>query len=481
MRTHFKRVELVWIAVVFCGLLFMFLLAFRLGFFHKDTSFVLSGNKLISEKEFWMNILQQDKKIGYSLRRFTSKENGFNLFEFTYMRVNTMGMVQDISIHTNAELHSDFSLSSFQFNLRSSMFNFKASGKVEGNKLIISEGEQKFEILLENNLYLTAGILDAAWASGLEKNQTRTFFVFDPASMGLRPVRITMHGSESMEVMGKKQNTDKVTVDFMGTSMTAWIGEDGSVVAEEGFMGIKLIRVSKDEALKDLDLPIEQDVTELFSVVSDVPVKQRDKINLLKLKISGIDDNLSLNGGRQSLVDGILTVNKEKIPEIVEIPEGGEKRFLRPTPFVQSDHPEIKGKVSEIVLPDDTPFAKARKIMRWIYENIQKRPVLSVPNALETLRNRMGDCNEHAVLMAAMARAASIPAQIETGLVYMNGRFYYHAWNVLYLGDWLTVDALMGQMPADVTHIRFIRGEPDKQIDLIKVIGKVKINILEQS
>lgn len=228
-------------------------------------------------------------------------------------------------------------------------------------------------------------------------------------------------------------------------------------------------------------MPIEQDVTELFSVVSDVPVKQRDKINLLKLKISGIDDNLSLNGGRQSLVDGILTVNKEKIPEIVEIPEGGEKRFLRPTPFVQSDHPEIKGKVSEIVLPDDTPFAKAQKIMRWIYENIQKRPVLSVPNALEILRNRMGDCNEHAVLMAAMARAAGIPAQIETGLVYMNGRFYYHAWNVFYLGDWLTVDALMGQMPADVTHIRFIRGEPDKQIDLIKVIGKVKINILEQS
>jgi len=168
------------------------------------------------------------------------------------MRLNTMGMVQDISIHTNAKLHSDFSLSSFQFNLRSSMFNFKASGKVEGNKLAIKAGEQEFEFLLENNLYLIAGILDAAWAFGLEKNQTRTFFVFDPASMGLRSVKITMHGSESMEVMGKKQNTDKVTVDFMGTSMTAWIGEDGSVAAEEGFMGIKLIRVSKDEALKDL-------------------------------------------------------------------------------------------------------------------------------------------------------------------------------------------------------------------------------------
>ncbi|MBA3018434.1 MAG: transglutaminase-like domain-containing protein [Proteobacteria bacterium] len=481
MRTHFKRVEPVWIAALFCGLLFMFLLFFRFGFFHKDTSFVLLGNKLISEKESWMNILQQDKKIGYSHHRLIPKENGFSLFESTCMRLNTMGMVQDVYIHTNGELNSDFSLASFLFNLRSGMFNFRASGKVEGNKLIIKADEQEFEFLLENNLYLTAGILDAAWASGLEKNQARTFFVFDPASMGLRPVRITLHGSESMEVMGYKQNTDKVTVDFMGSSMTAWIGEDGSVVAEEGFMGIKLVRVSKDEALKGLDLPIDQDVTDFFSVASDVPIKQRDKINSLKIRIAGINDSLSLNGGRQSLADGILTINKENIPEIVAMSGDSKKIYFRPTPFVQSDHPEIKSKVSEIVLPDDTPLAKAQKIMRWIYENIQKRPVLSVPNALETLRNRMGDCNEHAVLMAAMARAAGVPAQIETGLVYMKGRFYYHAWNVLYLGDWVTVDALMGQMPADVTHIRLIRGEPDKQIDLIKVIGKVKIKILEQS
>ena len=481
MRIHIKRVEPVWIAVIFCGLLFMFLLAFRLGFFHKNIHLTPTKNKLISQKESWMNILQEDKKIGYSHRRFTPKENGFNLFEFTYMRLNTMGMVQDISIHTNGELNSDFSLASFHFNLRSSMFNFKASGKVEGNKLAITSGEQKFEILLENDLYLIAGILDAAWASGLEKNQPRTFFVFDPASMGRRPVRITLKESELLEVMGYKQNTDKVKVDFMGFSMTAWIGEGGSVVAEEGFMGIKLIRVSKDDALKGLDIPIDQDVTEIFSVVSNVPLKQRDKINLLRLRIGGINNSLFLNGGRQSLVDGVLTIYKEKIPEIVEIPQGNEKRFLRPTPFVQYDHPEIKSKVSEIVFTDDTPLAKAQKIMHWIYKNIQKRPVLSVPNALETLRNRMGDCNEHAVLMAAMACAAGIPAQIETGLVYMNGRFYYHAWNVLYLGDWVTVDALMGQMPADVTHIRFIRGEPDRQIDLMKVIGKVKIDILEQS
>ena len=76
MRTHFKRVKLVWISVIFFGLLFMFLLFFRLDFFHKATSFVLLENKLISEKESWMNILQQDKKIGYSHYRLIPKETG---------------------------------------------------------------------------------------------------------------------------------------------------------------------------------------------------------------------------------------------------------------------------------------------------------------------------------------------------------------------------------------------------------------------
>jgi len=126
--------------------------------------------------------------------------------------------------------------------------------------------------------------------------------------------------------------------------------------------------------------------------------------------------------------------------------------------------------VKEIVSPHDPHFIKAEKLVKWVNEEIEKRPVLSVPNALETLRKRVGDCNEHAVLLAALARAAGIPAEVEAGLVYQQGRFYYHAWNVLFLGTWVTADSVMGQLPADVTHIRFVQGT-DRQIDLIGIMG----------
>jgi transglutaminase-like putative cysteine protease len=117
--------------------------------------------------------------------------------------------------------------------------------------------------------------------------------------------------------------------------------------------------------------------------------------------------------------------------------------------------------------------------MSWIDSNIKKRPVISLPDAVSTLENGAGDCNEHAVLMAALARAAGIPAKIEAGLVYLNGRFYYHAWNLLYLGKWITVDSLFGQIPADVTHIRFSTGDQREQLDLMGIIGNIKIKVLE--
>ena len=153
------------------------------------------------------------------------------------------------------------------------------------------------------------------------------------------------------------------------------------------------------------------------------------------------------------------------------------KTYLESTLFIQSDHPEIQAKTREMVSTDDPALVKAKRLVTWVNKNIQKRPVLSVPNALETLHHRVGDCNEHAVLLAALARASGIPAQVEAGLVYQKGRFYYHAWNVLYLGAWITTDAVMDQLPADVTHIRFVRGT-ERQINLVQMIGRVRLEIL---
>jgi transglutaminase-like putative cysteine protease len=209
-----------------------------------------------------------------------------------------------------------------------------------------------------------------------------------------------------------------------------------------------------------------------------------DQMATLKFEIGGIaDKRIRLDGGRQIFKKNILAVNRESITHLsntIKLTDLGafEKIYLEPSAFIQSDHQNIQTLAHKIVANKNTSLEKVRALVDWVHRNIEKRPVLSLPDALSTLENRVGDCNEHAVLFAALARAAGIPCRLEAGLVYLKGRFYYHAWNLVYLGRWITVDSLFDQIPADVSHIRLVTGSPRQQLDLIGLIGKINLKIL---
>jgi transglutaminase-like putative cysteine protease len=104
---------------------------------------------------------------------------------------------------------------------------------------------------------------------------------------------------------------------------------------------------------------------------------------------------------------------------------------------------------------------------------------MSIPSAREVLKMRAGDCNEHAALFTAFARSLGIPARICGGIVYSRGSFYYHAWDEVFLQDWISVDPLMNQFPADATHIKLVEGDLDKQLPLLGLLGKLKVEVVE--
>ena len=487
-----------WLVGIGFGLLFLFLLAIRLDVFKWGWSELLPakdgtisgipGIQTFPEKEAWMNIYQNKRKIGYAHRVYSSTEKGYHFIESVFMHINTMGVVQGMTFKTDGYLNPDMTLSSFDFDLRSSLFSFKAHGVVHNKQVtlytIIPGSERKTIIDLKEAPHLANGILESARIAEMKMGESKSFQVFDPATMGQRPLKVTVMSDDVVAIMGKDRKARKVSVDFMGAKQFAWIGEDGDILKEQGILGITLEKVTKHEALGKFSLTSGADLTEVASVSSNMIIGDPDALTSMKIRISNVEmDNLRLNGGRQTFRKDILVIQKETIPTrpLRETIMAGNQAFLKPTPFIQSDHQKIINKVQEIISPDDPVSVKASRLVAWVNKNIEKRPVLSVPNALETLNNRVGDCNEHAVLLAALARAAGIPAQVEVGLVYQRGRFYYHAWNVLFIGAWITADAVMGQMPADVTHIRFTRGDVDQQVDLIGVIGKVQIKILEKS
>jgi hypothetical protein len=49
----------------------------------------------------------------------------------------------------------------------------------------------------------------------------------------------------------------------------------------------------------------------------------------------------------------------------------------------------------------------------------------------------------------------------------------------MYLGQWVTADSVFGQLPADVSHLRLVSGSSEQQMDLMGVIGKIRLTVLQ--
>lgn len=116
-----------------------------------------------------------------------------------------------------------------------------------------------------------------------------------------------------------------------------------------------------------------------------------------------------------------------------------------------------------------------------VHEMLDKQVTFSIPSAVQVLEARQGDCNEHTVLYVALARALGLPARTAVGLVYVNGGFFYHAWPEVWLGEWVAVDPTFGQYPADAAHLRFVVGGLAQQVEIVRLIGRLDIEILEDT
>ena len=444
-------------------------------------------NHAASRGEVWMEITQKNQKIGYAVRRQTPTETGSKFSEDIFMKINSMGIVQPVKIHTSAALKPGGEISSFEFVLGSNLFEFAAEGSIANGKMSVRFGEDNYRKVfsMPAPVYLGGGMLGAAGKEALAKGEERTFTLFDPASLSSRSVKITSLGEDKLTVMGKVTPARKLAVDFMGMKQVAWVSPQGFVLREEGILGIVLQMVSKKEALSGIDVAAGSDLTAAAAIPVSRLIDNPPGLKALTVRLHDLPaGNFRLEGGRQTYKEGLLTVRNEKYSKMITPFSDHDKnpeRYLNPAPFVESDNPKIRRKALEVVAAADDDLEKTEKLVTWIYKNIVKRPVLSVPDALQTLENMVGDCNEHAVLLAAMARAAGLPAEIETGLVYMRGSFFFHAWNTVYikeLGGWVTADATLGQMPADVTHLRFASGSLENQITMTALIGTLKLEIM---
>jgi transglutaminase-like putative cysteine protease len=192
--------------------------------------------------------------------------------------------------------------------------------------------------------------------------------------------------------------------------------------------------------------------------------------------------DFDLDKDRQSLEGDILTLQQRYLPETNAAACNGFPDELASTPYIQTKNQRITDLAQAEAGAETNDLNRVKVLAEWVFENLEKRPVLGIPDALTTLSTRMGDCNEHAALFAALARNAGIPTRIASGVTFFEGAFYYHAWNEVCLDDsWYSVDTTKNQFPADLSHIKFVEGETDKQVKIAALLGKLKIEIINDN
>lgn len=430
------------------------------------------------DRNEWFGIYQHGEKIGYAHRRLVPTSDGYRLTDNTLMRINAMGLVQEIALATGGTLNPDLSLRAFDVRLTSSRFSFHADGTVGDGEVSISVDGRRTTIPVQTPVFLTNTVIDAAAAMDAVAGDTFTVRIFDPAAMAQRPVRVHYQGDDVLTVRGRSVPVRHLVIELLNTRQNVWQDVSGRVVKEEGPLGMTLLAETPESARSGVSVAPVTDLTRLVAVPVSGDLKDPHLLKRLVLRIDGLAPDLDVDGGRQRRSGDRVTLIRETVPA-TPAPPVSMTDELAPSPLVQSDAPAIVAAAESVTAGAASDAEKARRLVDWVYRLLRKQPVMSVPNALEVLENKVGDCNEHAVLLAALGRAAGIPTRIEAGLVFMKGQFYYHAWNAFYLGRWVTADAVFNQMPADISHLRLVIGGLERQIDLMGVIGRIDIAVEE--
>jgi hypothetical protein len=442
----------------------------------------------------WRGVYYRGEKIGFTVSQVQATDDGFELQEDGRLQFSLLGAVTPAILKTTARVDRNFSLQSFDFSLDPGTGPMAISGRLDGLRLrleISSGGGTRTEtrqLTEPPALMLSVGRRLAS--EGLVAGATREWAVFDPATMQNSPVTIAI-GHREVVTAGVRRPIPafKVQMSYSGLTTTAWVTDTGEIVREESPMGLITVLETQEQATAlAVSNRMREDMLEASAIV---PVMGRHVINesrdveLLRLRVTGADlTSPDLQGEGQRIDGDVIELIDPRQLTATATPADLD-RYLQPETFIESDAPEIRAEAERLVQGVTGVRARAERLTREVNALVEKRPTVSLPSALEVLRTKVGDCNEHTVLFVAMARALGIPARINVGVAYVRGAFYYHAWPEVYLdegngrGMWLPVDPTFNQFPADATHVRLARGGLDKQTAILPLIGRAKMTVVD--
>jgi hypothetical protein len=434
-------------------------------------------------REIWTGVVFNGDKIGFTRRTLRPAADAPGQYEIeseASIRLRFLGVDKRVNLRAVDRVRPDLTLASFRYEHEIDGSPLKVSGGADGNKLTLtieaSGSREERTLPLSEPLYPSSALSYLPVLRGLAVGRSARFAVFEGETQKL--------AEAEQEVLAWERSTlfegpaFKLVTRLLGMETTTWIASDGRPMLEVALNGV-LISGLEDEAsarryLVEASLNKRDGMVD-FSLLRAGPLKAPRSASRMEIVLDGLPPGFALpSEGAQACRDSRCVVDRT-----APLAQGDPGRYLKATLAAPSNLGEIRDLAAKIPGARGTEPEKIDGILAWMDENIAKEAIDSF-TAIDVLRERRAECQGHAYLFAALARAAGIPARIVNGIVYSaeHGGFLYHTWNEAWIAGrgWQPVDATFGQAHADATHLKLIEGEqPGDLLPLVGLVGRIRI------
>lgn len=312
---------------------------------------------------------------------------------------------------------------------------------------------------------------------------------FDPSSLQALQIESTVAARESLRLPEGERSglriEQRILMGDAPTSSTSWVDEDGAVLRTTlGLFGLELelLACSRECALAPNQ---STDILALSSVASPRALGREERQSGLRYRMRG----------NQELVDALAAVPGQSLRQvedglwILSIDPGGTQQS-RPDASLQGPNRWLQSDDAGLIEIAQQASAGARDerqrmqlLQAFVARHIEKKSLrIGYASALEVLDLREGDCTEHAVLLAALARALNIPALVASGMAYTDSfagqtrSFVPHAWVMAWVeGEWHGFDAALGEYGAGHIALSVGDGEPFRFYRGIEALGTLRL------
>jgi hypothetical protein len=446
----------------------------------------------LSWRELWTGVVFRGRKVGFARLsvRAAAQPGLWEIETESALRFRLLGVDKRVSLRALDTVRGDLALERFRYDYVMDGNRLRVEGGRDGAELVVratsGAGPVEQRLAMPTPAIPASALALLPVVRGLRVGELARPTVFVGEAQQLAPATQRIVGYERSPLF--EGAAFHVSTTLLGLETQTWLDARGRPLLETALHGALISALEEPAAarayLVEASLAKDEALLE-YSLIASDPVASPRRAAALSVTLEGVPASLDIPGsaGQRCTREGArlaCRIDRLAPGDAADAPD--IERYLKPTLAAPSNERRFIELAASIAGDAASAGERIVRLLAWIDANIAKEAVDAF-SAADVLRERRAECQGHAYLFAALARALGLPTRVVNGVVYApeHGGFLYHTWNEVWIaGDgWRAVDATFGQPLADATHVALAVGEsPAALAPLAAMVGRARVAAL---